>query len=256
MLHTNEIDTNADGSTNSPANDFWSLNITYMFLNSQTVNNVGITFLPNGTIDQTRTSAADLQNANVLPSTVSPSNISTFWTKMNWIYVSLYWTVLYDLGQIAPTVYVNQSDTAIMLPSSNNIFINPSLFNTYSTILDENILPDQGYSLPKFSPVGQTNRLLPHGTTFLQSYSCRQRKRKELLSALISIMAADISFILFAYGCVTWLVETWEKRDKGPMDGKKKLSIFEDADFFLANYCIGCRKFAERASSNESIKYP
>jgi hypothetical protein len=112
-----------------------------------------------------------------------------------------------------------------MLPSDNNIFINPTLFDTYSAVLEEDILPDIGYSLPSFSSVNETNRLHPVGAIFLQSYSCLQRQRKEFLSILVSVMATDISFILFAYGTVTWLAEMWEKRDKGAVDGM--LSIFD-----------------------------
>jgi hypothetical protein len=224
MISINNVVNNADGSINSPTNDFWSLNITYVFLNSQTANIVNITFLSNGTIDTTRTPVTDLQSSvDIIPTTLPASNASAFWTKLNWVYVSLFWTVLYDLGQIAPTVYVNQSNTPITLPSTNNIFINPSLFDTYSTILEESILQDLGemnYPLPNFSSVNETNRLHPVGTTFLQNYTCTQRKRKEFLSVVISVLATDISLMLGVFGVVKSSAEMWEKRKKGPMDGK------------------------------------
>jgi hypothetical protein len=181
-------------------------------LNSQIPTAVNLTFFPNGTIDTARTSTNDLEEASIvfIPSTPTPANISTFWTKVNWIYVSLFWTILYDLGQIAPT-FSNQS-VSTLLPSTNNIFIDASLFDTYSQVLQNVILPDLNYTLPDFSRVSDTNRLQPGiKSIFLQSYSYLQRTRKELLRFIVLVLAADISFILAGSHTVMAFAEKYSK---------------------------------------------
>ena len=184
-----------------------------MILNSQIPTAVNLTFLPNGTIDTARTSTNDLEEASIvfIPSTLTPANISTFWTKVNWIYVSLFWTILYDLGQIAPT-FSNQS-VSTLLPSTNNIFIDASLFDTYSQVLQNSILPDLNSTLPDFSRVNDTNRLQPGiQSIFLQSYSCLQRTRKEILRFIVLVLTADISFMLAGSHIMTMWAEIYSKR--------------------------------------------
>lgn len=209
---------NGDGSTGtSPSDDHWSLNISYTLFNDQIPNLLDIAFLPNGTIDLTSTSKTDLDRASLifLPAEVVPANVLNFWMKLNWIYVSLFWTILYDLGQIVPSVFPPQENGDVSLPSTNNIFINASLFDIYSSVLVNDILPDLidlNYSLMDFSPINNTNHLQPVGTIFWQSYSCVQRTRKQYLRLVIVLIATDISFMLFGYHFVMLLAQTYEKR--------------------------------------------
>jgi hypothetical protein len=124
------------------------------------------------------------------------TEIATFWKTINWIYVSLFWTCLYDFGQVNPTLY-NTSDqnfpfaNATSLPSTNNIFINPALFQTYGSFLQTTILPILNNSPPNFNPVDEGNQLQPTNCTFLRSYSCRELQRKRLISVIQQILVAD-----------------------------------------------------------------
>jgi hypothetical protein len=68
--------------------------------------------------------------------------------------------------------------------------------------------------------VDETNHLESVNTTILQSYSCVLRAPKQLLRIIVVVIAADISFMLFAYGVVMWLIETYEKRKAGTKDGE------------------------------------
>jgi hypothetical protein len=119
-----------------------------------------ITFPPNGGIDQSHTV---LQQANIIlqPSTeilqelVDPS--SDIWRLINWGFVTIYWMILVDFGQIAPSIYSysdissaglgspigipHVSTVATIYPPANNIFINNLLFQNYFSYLQDTLLP-------------------------------------------------------------------------------------------------------------------
>src|SRR5215475_5849909 len=97
----------------------WSLDI----VNSVTNGTTPVGFLPSGDVDLTRTIAGNL---NVVLPALAQSDVLQFWKLINWIFVSLYWTSLYDLGQISPTSYA--TDTPMAIPPTYNIFVNPDLF--------------------------------------------------------------------------------------------------------------------------------
>jgi hypothetical protein len=71
---------------------------------------------------------------------------STFdlWKLLNWIFVGYYWAFLADLGQVAPTAYdrtVANNPLPVIYASTNNVFVNETLFNIYSIYIQETILP-------------------------------------------------------------------------------------------------------------------
>jgi hypothetical protein len=191
---------------NSPAYNTWALNLTYS-LNSGASSNAAIVFLANGDIDMNQTTSGDYGNANAVFQpfmTATNMDAQTFWKAINWIYVSLFWTSLYDLGQVSTTIYWTNTIfllNATALPTTNNIFVNSSLFDEYSSFLETEIVPRLNYTL-EFSPVTNKNRAEPVNTTFVRSYSCLQRTQKDPIAIAVSILVADYSLIVGAYGLI------------------------------------------------------
>src|SRR6202035_5570431 len=165
-----------------------------------------ITFLPNGSIDWTHTSHVEVDSATFLLTDaikVLQSQMSKqldFWKLINWYFVSVYWSLLFDLGQVLPVNF--DSDDWALAPSTNNIFINQSLFDIYSSFLVDTIGPLEnltGIPVPSFEPVSSQNYLQARDTTFLRSYSCVERHVKPVISLLISVIVADYALIMGAY---------------------------------------------------------
>ena len=72
----------------------------------------------------------------------------SYWiTRMNWIIVSRYWLMLYDLGQVAPLSYVYNANglpnftSPIISNAESNIFVNATLYKPFSTYLHDVLLP-------------------------------------------------------------------------------------------------------------------
>jgi hypothetical protein len=221
-LSTNHIDS-INSSPNTPAGDFWSLQFgftpTYSFSEETRL----ISFLPTGEIDMTHTSEMDLARVkSILAPTISYLQVATnnssfdILPLLNWVFVSYYWVTLYDLGQIAP-IYYNDTPagypdftTPVLFPPINNIFVNSTLFQLYTTTLEKVVLPFLAphINLPplNFLPLDANNRLKPRSTSLLRSYSCQQRVRREWLSALVLFFAASYPFIVGGYHFLMWLV--------------------------------------------------
>jgi hypothetical protein len=138
----------------------------------------------------------------------------TFWGFVNWVFVSQYWLTLYDLGQTAPVAYSNDrvggpfnfSKPATIHNSSQNIFVNATLFQKYSTFLRDVIIPNFGAgpdvgknTTVEFLPLNETNRLQPSDTTLYRNYSCSERRIKKWFSLIISVFAANYALIGGAY---------------------------------------------------------
>jgi len=87
-----------------------------------------IRFLSNGSIDHEWTNATELAQANAtLQPTISALQIKygqdlDFWQLTNWFFVSLYWTLLADFGQV--TLVTIGDNLTVPLPQDNNIFTN------------------------------------------------------------------------------------------------------------------------------------
>jgi hypothetical protein len=149
--------------------------------------------------------------------------ILDLWQLINWIMVSYYWILLADFGQTAPTYYqyslLELPDFNYPIPytSRNNIFVNDTLFNIYSTYLRDVIFPyirtrEAGILLlPEFLPLGGNNTLEPTPKSFLRSYSCVIRQLKGAVSVAILILIADYTFIAGGYSLLLWGVGSWAK---------------------------------------------
>jgi hypothetical protein len=139
-----------------------------------------------------------------------------------WMFVSQFWITLYDVGQIVPVNSLNGKS----LPSTNNIFINDTLFQIHSSYLINNVIPAFSTYLPtnltnftnppKFLPLNETNRLQPVDTSLFINYSCSERRIKGLFSVLISVFTADYAVIVSAYGAFMFIASAIQKRrDEG-----------------------------------------
>ena len=217
---------------NTPANDHWIMTISYTKNNETSARFLNITFLSTGRIDFERTSQIDYDLANSLlePTTslleTSIGQNLDFWELMNWLFVSIYWTYLADLGQVRPTTYIREREQyglAIVdfskptsYPLTNNIFINDTLFDIYSSYLRTVVLPFLNYSLPEFYGLDEDNHLKPVDMMFARSYSCSERQLKIPLNFIISVLAADYVLIVGAYKLVICIAAFVEKRrDRG-----------------------------------------
>lgn len=206
------------------ANDFWTLNIIYAWPNDIADNFLNITFSATGEIDFNRTKREDFDNANALlaPSFALIHAIAgpglDIWKLLNWLFVSWYWTLLYDLGQTSVTTYVPLRTWIIadftqplLHPPTNNIFVNDTLFQTYSNYLREILFPLGGYqTAPVFLPLDDTNYLKAAEATFLRTYSCTERRLKG--GWFFSVFATDFAFVSGAYTLILLIAARLERR--------------------------------------------
>jgi hypothetical protein len=234
---------------NTPADDHWWLSLNYKFSNSSEITrNLNISFLPTGDIDLQRTSPQDLDLANtLLAPTITLIRAQTsfdFWKMINWLTISIHWTFLYNLGQTAPTIYPPLAGTSPILPNfsnptfysdTNNIFVNDTLFEIYSTYLRETILPILNLSAPAFLPLNETNRLYPQETTFVRSYNCQKRVLKS--GWIFSVFSVDFAFASGAYTLVLIVAGFFERR-RQKQRGMNCISLFDG--LIVANHCEGC----------------
>lgn len=196
---------------NTPANDFWTLEISYTPNTGPTLQSLYIAFLPNGSVDTIHTPAGHLENAtNLLAPTITYLRSTTttkfdFWQLINWLYVSLYWTMLADLGQAVPTTYpVNQlgafnfSAPVDSLPT-NNIFINTTLYEIYGSYLQNTVLPILQIPNQPIPPVTNGTEVTLPDMTFIKSYSCTRRQIKSTINFIISVVVADYALIIGGY---------------------------------------------------------
>jgi hypothetical protein len=193
---------------------------------------VHLTFRATGEIDFNRTTPHDLAIANQimspivnflhLVSTVVGIEIEV-WKFVNWFCVSIYWTILADLGQISPTTYAplprpvyyrDDFSTALRHSSANNIFVNETLFDIYSTFLLETLLPVLNSTVPLggFAPLSETNNFAPAPMPFKRSYSCTVRRWKSPLGAFVSIVVAQYAFIRGAFSLFMFTAAWYQKR--------------------------------------------
>ena len=212
---------------NTPAGEYWTLYIaysSYMGLHPET--RMAIAFLPTGEIDRTHTNNDTLTRANALlaPTVQILSEIlgeSTFdiWKFFNWVIVTEYWGFLADLGQMAPTAYdltIPKSPQPVTFPSTNNIFINETLFEIYSGYFNNTLLPFVGklLNMSQYPPVllNSANRLTRTETTLLRSYTCTTRQLKYWLNLVIAVISADYVLIVGAYSIVSFIAGRLQKR--------------------------------------------
>jgi hypothetical protein len=184
-------------------------------------------------VDLTRTVPGDLVQANIIlrPITTLVHNFFDpnldIWGLINWIFVSFYWLILHDLGQIAPTTYAyenyniigdpigvpNASIPATYHPTANNIFINDTLYQRYASYMRDELVPLGHFlSVPDFMPLDDSNQLQQIETKFLRSYNCLQRQWKGILSAVVSVLAANYALFFGAYSIFIFVAGWFQKR--------------------------------------------
>jgi hypothetical protein len=151
-----------------------------------------------------------------------------FWRIINWLFVSIYWTILADLGQAAPTIYFPTPQgpynfsSATDYPTTNNIFVNTTLYDIYASYLENTILPllnSPGQAIP---PVTTGTPITLPTMTFIQSYSCTRRQLKKGISFLIAVVVADYALIIGGYSLAILIAGTIQKYRR--RDGKFSFS--------------------------------
>jgi hypothetical protein len=217
---------------NTPAGDYWTL-----FVGVISTETYGyempypISFLPTGEIDVIHTPLESLRNITLIlePTITLMRHISgdpafNIWKLLNFMFVSYYWLLLGDLGEIAPTAYnfsISDSPQTTILPSTNNIFINETLFHIYSEYILNTIIPlfnkffsvDSGSDLLPLIPLNDVTRFRPFETTFLRSYSCGKRQKKYWVNLIISVFAADYALLAGSYSILV-MVLSWSQKRK------------------------------------------
>jgi len=192
-----------------------------------------IAFLPTGQVDMTLTSPSDLAAANqLLAPTIqlvnqfaTASNLQDFdfWVLISWIFVSHYWITLLDFGQLAPSTFTYNETTGaiesyapIRYPSTNNIFVNQTLFEIYSAYLHNVIIPlfEYGDVFPsEFSQLSDTNQLTGRNLSLEILYSCTDLQLKTPGDLVISVLVADWAFISTFYALIL-LGGGWLEKNK------------------------------------------
>ena len=139
---------------------------------------------------------------------------------VNWVYVSYYWTILADLGQITPTTYPRDDMNNLIwtqptvYPPTNNIFINPESFEIYYSYLKNTIFPILNIPPLDLSPPPDSMITQPPDVTFVKSYSCIERRLKAPISLIISVIVADYTFVVGLYTLVILIAGIIQKRRK------------------------------------------
>ena len=137
---------------------------------------------------------------------------------MNWIFVSQYWGLLLDFGQVSPTTFRyspagNLIDYGpVRYPATNNIFVNDTLFYIYSNYLYNTILRLFGYHFPQFNPLNSTNKMNATDVSFKMLYCCQDLQLKSSESLVISILVADWAFMTSLYTIILFAGTWWEMR--------------------------------------------
>lgn len=197
---------------NIPANDSWYLSFGYTLENDVVEKFIDIAYLPNGSIDFTRTSTDDFTKANNLlqpiVSFVQTHNSSEFdiWKVLNGLFVGYYWFVLADLGQTSPTTYPNSGQflvpsnfsQPIFYPSANNIILNTDLSRTVFSNIGSNGSDETASVL---HAVTGSNRSVEANPRIRRIYLCTVRQRKPFISLVVSIFGVGFSLIATFYSC-------------------------------------------------------
>src|SRR5277367_277479 len=219
---------------NTPAGDYWTLYVAYSDLQQPSPQTrLAISFLPTGEIDVAHTPTSNLTKANtLLAPTIEIMQESlgepTFdiWRFFNWVMVTNYWGLLADLGQIAPTACdltvppttygaPGPIPQPVPFPSTNNIFINETLFQGYFDYYNSTLSPAIQVFIGAQPPpvlLNDETRLEPIETTLLRSYTCSNRQIKSPLDLIIAVLVADYALIMGAYKIILFITGWLQKR--------------------------------------------
>lgn len=220
-------------ATNTPAGGSWIFSIRYTYTGSQDIQHLAIRYLSNGDIDRIRTSNTTLATLNWLfePAIALYRNVASrqgimpdFWKFMNWIVVSWYWILLLELGQTQPTMYppvtnvpfpelyTGDFSRTIFFEPTNNIFMNASLFDIYSTYLSNTILPLVGLPSFRFDPLTEENKLNVATTTIVHSYTCQVRQLKEPVTAFFAVITTIYVFTTGPFHLIIFIATLFKTR--------------------------------------------
>jgi hypothetical protein len=191
-----------------------------------------------GQIDINRTTPGNLSAANALLNPAigelqllaSQLNIPfDFWEFVNWVYVNFYWTMLSDLGQIAPINYIPRPAaplTRLMnvdfnarraYNSTYNILLNSELYHKQTSFLTTTLLPLLNKTISaKFDPLdNKTNMFSPQIATFIRSYMCEIRQWKDPFGFMFSVFTTIWVFTLGPMAFMR-LVLAWLEASQNP----------------------------------------
>jgi hypothetical protein len=204
------------------------MQVTYRVENATRFTTGTVTFLPSGQIASS-TVPAFLNDVNsILAPTISTmTQLATaagvanfdFWELMNWIFVSQYWLLLLDFGQIAPSTFHYDSQGTrldygpVRYSPQYNIFYNETLFDQYNSYLRQTILPLFGYStVPDFLPLDDSNRMNATTISLKMLYTCTDLKLKDSAGLIISLIVADWAMLTSLFAVVVFLLAIWKLR--------------------------------------------
>jgi hypothetical protein len=157
------------------------------------------------------------------PCFVETGNCTQFWLSLGAVFDSLYWLYLADFGQISPTAYLLGEGelflNATLLPSSNNPFVNSTLYehivNNLNGLAEWLTGNELQINVPVFNQSNGTFPLKQDDSVVLyQNYYCQQRQLKGPINLLLNVIAADYALIAGAYNFVILIGALIEKRRK------------------------------------------
>jgi hypothetical protein len=197
--------------SNTPANDHWYLSMGYTRDNETDERIIDISYSTNGSIDFTRTSIADFNQANTLLQPLlsllqSRTNSSlNIWKVLNTLFIGYYWFILFDLGETSPTIYSNSSQYLVPLdfsqpisyPNTNNIILNSTLSTLIfsNTILD--IRPDKVEEMDDIlEAIALFNGASNGDPRIRRIYLCTERQRKQVMNLLVSVFGQGLGLIM------------------------------------------------------------
>jgi hypothetical protein len=241
-------------ASNTPASgESWYVGVGWT-LNTESALQVDtIYFLPTLGVDTAKTGATLNTVNTLLNSTIqllnnkfaNPAGIQVdMWKLINWMYVVQYWSLLYDVGQMQPTIYPRNGgfptdyNNPQNFPDTNNIFINNTLFRIYAQYFQNTIVPLlQPSDAPawSFQDLSSTNSIPPVEVAFYLQYSCTQKQIKTALSLVISIIIADYTFLNPTLGLII-LYGAWRAKRTNKVDGTLSLAV----QLTTGNWCEGC----------------
>ena len=239
---------------NTPADGSWYISVIWTVNTASSFQREQIHFLPTLGVDLEQTDGGFPVVNSLLNATIQelnnkfaiPAGLQVdIWELINWVYVVHYWSLLYDVGQVQPTLYERNSSLPVDFIShqssgTNNIFVNDTLFEIYAQYFQNTIIPllegpnGNGHAW-SFRHLDSTNSLTPVNVGFFLQYTCTQTQIKKALSLVTSIIIADYTFLNPTLSLII-LFGAWYSRKRNPRDGS---AIFVP-QLITGNWCEGC----------------
>jgi len=207
------------------------MQVTYRGISAEDLTTGTITFNPSGNVSSAPGFLSEV-NTVLAPTISYIQKIASanrvpdfdFWELMNWLFVSQYWLLLLDFGQIAPSTfqYTTTGDLLnygpIRYSAANNIFVNSTLFDQYNSYLRDTVLPLFGYTLADFYPLNATNQMNATTVSLKMLYTCSDIRLKDSAGLIISVIVADWGMISSVLTIGLFILAAWRLRREP--DGK------------------------------------